>query len=358
MNRSEEFRLLVGEVQRTLGRILTTEELKILLSFRNYLDLPAEVVSMLVCYCKERLRRKGSNRNPSLRTIEKEAYAWAEPGHQHPWKRARPICRLQNARYARTANLMKLLQISGRSLTPAEDRYAQAWLDMDFDSQALQMAYEKTCLNTGGLKWPYMNKILQSWHSAEPPHRGADPGQGIKNPLPRPSGSRRVPPPWVRWSGRPLPGCSGSRNRRGNQWHIQERCCAGPGRRLAQAKAEREAENAEHLRRAYRQVPRLAEIDRALRLTMAQAAQTVFQQGGDPQAEFARIRQENQALQREREWLVEDNFEEGSWTMPRLHRLRWKRLRGGGLMRVPPGAVPSGAEKGADPPHRRRPGDL
>lgn len=49
--------------------------------------------------------------------------------------------------------------------------------------------------------------------------------------------------------------------------------------RLAQAKAERESENAEHLRRAYRQVPRLAEIDRALRLTMAQAAQTVFQQG-------------------------------------------------------------------------------
>ena len=35
---------------------------------------------MLVCYCKERLRRKGSNRNPSLRTIEKEAYAWAEQG--------------------------------------------------------------------------------------------------------------------------------------------------------------------------------------------------------------------------------------------------------------------------------------
>ena len=81
--------------------------------------------------------------------------------------------------------------------------------------------------------------------------------------------------------------------------------------RLAQAKAERESENAEHLRRAYRQVPRLAEIDRALRLTMARAAQTVFQQGGDPQAEFARNRQENQDLQREREWLIEDNFEEG-----------------------------------------------
>lgn len=81
--------------------------------------------------------------------------------------------------------------------------------------------------------------------------------------------------------------------------------------RLAQAKAEREMENASHLRQAYQQVPRLAEIDRELRLTMAKAAQTVFQQGGDPKAAFERIRQENQALQREREWLVEGNFDEG-----------------------------------------------
>ena len=25
------------------------------------------------------------------------------------------------------------------------------------------MAYERTCLNTGGLSWAYMNKILSSW---------------------------------------------------------------------------------------------------------------------------------------------------------------------------------------------------
>lgn len=81
--------------------------------------------------------------------------------------------------------------------------------------------------------------------------------------------------------------------------------------RLAQAKSDRESENARRLREAYRQVPRLAEIDRALRLTMAKAAQTVFQAGDDPQAAFDRVRKENQALQREREWLVEDNFEEG-----------------------------------------------
>ncbi len=35
---------------------------------------------------------------------------------------------------------------------------------MGFDEEALNLAYQKTCLNTGGLKWPYMNKILLSWH--------------------------------------------------------------------------------------------------------------------------------------------------------------------------------------------------
>jgi DNA replication protein DnaD len=28
------------------------------------------------------------------------------------------------------------------------------------------MAYERTCLNTGGLNWAYMNKILLRWHQA------------------------------------------------------------------------------------------------------------------------------------------------------------------------------------------------
>lgn len=186
MNHNGDFRLLVGEVQRALGRILTTEELKILLSFRNYLDLPAEVVSMLVCFCKERLRRKGSSRNPSLRAIEKEAYIWAEQGI-NTLEEAAAYMQAQNARNTRLASLMKLLQISGRSLTPAEEKYAQGWLDMDFDTEALQMAYEKTCLNTGGLKWAYMNKILLSWHQ-----QGLRTGAQIRSGDRKPTGAVRT----------------------------------------------------------------------------------------------------------------------------------------------------------------------
>ncbi len=59
--------------------------------------------------------------------------------------------------------------------------------------------------------------------------------------------------------------------------------------RLAQAKADRESENRQHLQQAYAQVPRLREIDQLLRQTMAQAAQTVFTQGGDPAAAMERV---------------------------------------------------------------------
>ena len=70
--------------------------------------------------------------------------------------------------------------------------------------------------------------------------------------------------------------------------------------RLAQAKEDRESENRQHLAEAYDRVPRLR-----------MAAQAVFSSGGDVQAAMAEARQQNQALQQERAWLIDSNFEEG-----------------------------------------------
>ena len=160
-----DFRALCGEVQRVLGKSLNTEEMKILLGFTRYLGMSADVISVLVCYCKERARQRGSLRNPSLRAIEKEAYAWAERGID-TMEEASAFIQAQNVRNSSLHKLMDLLQIRGRNLTPAEERYAESWLEMGFSREALSMAYERTCLNTGGLNWAYMNKILQRWHQA------------------------------------------------------------------------------------------------------------------------------------------------------------------------------------------------
>ena len=162
MDTDVDFRALYGEVQRVLGRALNTEELKILLGFVRYLGLPNEVISMLVYYCKDRARAKGQLRNPSLRTIEKEAYYWAENGID-TMEEAAAFIQNQNQRRSRLAGLMELLQIRGRTLTPGETKYAESWLEMGFDADVIKLAYEKTCLNTGGLSWAYMNKILTRW---------------------------------------------------------------------------------------------------------------------------------------------------------------------------------------------------
>ena len=165
MDGDSSFRMLYGEIQRLLGRALNTEELKIILGFTRYLGLSGEVISVLVSYCKDRARQKGSQRNPSLRSIEKEAYRWAEQGID-TLEEAAVYIHQQNLSNSKLAALMRLLQIRGRSLTQAEEKYARSWLEMNLPDEVMMLAYERTCINTGGLNWPYMNKILTSWHQA------------------------------------------------------------------------------------------------------------------------------------------------------------------------------------------------
>ena len=80
--------------------------------------------------------------------------------------------------------------------------------------------------------------------------------------------------------------------------------------RLAQARSERERENREHLALAYAQQPRLREIDRQLRVTMAGAARAAFA-GGEALSLMEKAKAENLALQREREQIISACFEEG-----------------------------------------------
>lgn len=165
MDEDRDFKSLYSEIQRLLGRNLNTEELKIILGFVRYLGLAPEVVCVLVCYCKEQARRRGSLRNPSLRSIEKEAYAWAERGID-TMEEAAAFIQNQNQRNSQLGRLLGILQIRGRNLTPGEEKLARSWLEMGFDEDVLAEAYNRTCLNTGGFAWRYMNTILTRWHEA------------------------------------------------------------------------------------------------------------------------------------------------------------------------------------------------
>ncbi len=159
------FKALHEDIQVRLGRALSTEDLKILLRCVNYYGLTPDVMIMLVCHCKERLRQKTGKLQVRLgmKSIESEAHIWAERGIA-TMEDAAAYIQAQNLRNSRLGRLMKTLQIHGRSLTAAEDAYAQSWLDMGLEEELFSVAYQRTCLNTGGLNWAYMNKILQRWH--------------------------------------------------------------------------------------------------------------------------------------------------------------------------------------------------
>ena len=153
-----------------------------------------DVILVLVSYCRERTRLrnacKGHVRKLSFRALEKEAYYWAEQGID-TMEEAAAFIQARNVRESRMNRLQELLQIRGRKLTAAEEKYAAAWLEMGFQEDAISMAYERTCLNTGGLNWKYMNTILQRWHEA-----GLHTAQAVRNgdrkPGSAPGGQRQL----------------------------------------------------------------------------------------------------------------------------------------------------------------------
>ena len=161
---SGTFPQLLGEAQRRLGRVLSTEEMKILLSMNNYLGLSDEVISILISYCLHRARLRGSSRPPSMRTIEREAYAWADLGIETLEEAAAHVQQELEQQTIRR-EMQRVLQLSDRRLFPKEEAYLNQWIAWGFSPREVSLAFERACLKIGHFNWKYINSILESWHS-------------------------------------------------------------------------------------------------------------------------------------------------------------------------------------------------
>ena len=167
LRRSSEdgsFKAVLQEAERVLGRSLSSPDMKILFGIYDYLALPTEVIFVLLNYCTELYRQKyGPGRLPSMRSIEKEAYSWAN-NEILTLEQAEEFIEESRSRRSRAEEIKAALGIRGRELTPTERKYVFSWLDMGFSVDALSVAYDRTVTNTGSLKWNYMDKIVSSWH--------------------------------------------------------------------------------------------------------------------------------------------------------------------------------------------------
>ena len=157
--RDPTFTAIVGEAQKALGHALSTPDLKKLFGIYDYLRLPPEVIMMLLNYCVT----ASKGRLPSMRYIEKEAYAWANR-EILTLEQAEDYIARSRALQEKSAKTAELLGIRGRELSTTERRYIASWLEMGFGEDLIEMAYDRTVTNTGGLKWSYMNSILKSWY--------------------------------------------------------------------------------------------------------------------------------------------------------------------------------------------------
>ncbi len=159
------FKGVLTETERILGHALSSADMKTLFGIYDHLGLPPEVILLLLNSCVEEYREKfGPGRIPTMRTVEKEAYVWANR-EVLTLEAAEEFLQEKSRRKDAAEQLKRIFGIRDRDFTPTERKYMNEWFDMGFPPEALEIAFDRTVTNLGQLKWNYMNKIVQSWHA-------------------------------------------------------------------------------------------------------------------------------------------------------------------------------------------------
>jgi DnaD/phage-associated family protein len=111
---------------------------------------------------REQERKYGEGKRPTLRAVEKEAYVWA---HRELFTlEAANAYKKKRIRAGKKREEIKGRWASGPPPSPTEEKYITAWLEMGFDTDAIEEAYDRTIVNKKELIWPYINRIFESWH--------------------------------------------------------------------------------------------------------------------------------------------------------------------------------------------------
>jgi len=157
------FHSLVEEVQRSLGKIMSPDELTRLFGIYDSLRMAPEVILQLITHCITESRGRSNGRMPSMRYIEKAAYTWEREGI-FSLDKAEEYIKALEARKSARGEIRRALQIRDRELSESEKRYVDKWIGMGFNADAVAIAYDRTIMKTGDRAWPYMDSIIANWH--------------------------------------------------------------------------------------------------------------------------------------------------------------------------------------------------
>ena len=166
MEREPSFQGLCRELEGMLGRVFTDNDLRCVYTIYDHLGFPTEVIVLLTGWAVRRERRQKNNPAacPRMPSVQREAFRWKRLGLD-TLERAEDYLRRQEAVDAREWDVLSNLGVTERRPAVEREReYIAAWVEMGLSDELIRMAYERTVYQKKAMNWPYMNKILQSWH--------------------------------------------------------------------------------------------------------------------------------------------------------------------------------------------------
>ena len=159
LEESDGLRFLMQEAENVLGKTLSPAMTTLLLTITDDYGLPPEVTVMLLHYAQE----VGKTGTAYLDSVARD---WAESG---VFSLEAADAKLQDLSQRQLAwnKVAGAAGLPKRSPSKKEEEAALRWVEQwGFSQEMLSAAYERCVDNTGKFSAAYMDRVLESWHTA------------------------------------------------------------------------------------------------------------------------------------------------------------------------------------------------
>lgn len=156
---NDDLKDMLRIAQEVLGKTLTSSDAKTLYWIYENLNMPIEVILVLLEYCVSINKR-------NMSYIEQVALSWNERGI-NTLEDADIFMREQSQKENSFLSLKRIFGINSRDFTSIEQNYLNNWTNIyKMSEEMIALAYEYCILRINKLSFPYMDKIIENWFNS------------------------------------------------------------------------------------------------------------------------------------------------------------------------------------------------
>lgn len=157
LKESEEISVLFQEAQTVLGKTVGYDGQSVLLMMYDSYGLPVEVILMAIEYALSKKKTSYSN-------IARIGKRWSEL-EIDTLEAAMEYIEEHNVVDETWQKLRELTEITNRNPTEKQRKHLTCWVkEYGYNTDIIYCAYEESIDRTGKMSFPYMDKIITSWH--------------------------------------------------------------------------------------------------------------------------------------------------------------------------------------------------